>query len=326
MKFSKELLLRMLKLMLKIRYFEINTADLNKKGIIPGFTHLYIGEEAIAVGACLAINKDDFITSTHRGHGHVIAKGANLEKMIAELLGRKKGYCKGKGGSMHIADISLGILGANGIVGGGIPIATGAGLAAKMKGTRQVVICFFGDGAVNQGIFHESLNLASIWRLPVIYLCENNLYALSTSQKSSINIENIAERSKAYNIPGIIADGMNVKEIFLKVSNAVSEVRDGYGPILIEAKTYRFLGHHLGDPNKGYLYRSKEEIEYWEKNKCPIKRLKHEMIKNNSIRKIEVEQIEQDIISEIKKATENAKLSPLPASYELYEDLFCVNN
>ena len=320
--YDKTLLLRMLKLMLTIRNFELNVVDLNTKGIMPGFMHLCIGEEAVAVGACLAIDKDDFITSTHRGHGHVIAKGANIEKMIAELLGKKEGYCKGKGGSMHIADLSLGILGANGIVGGGIPIATGAGLSAKIKGNKKIVICFFGDGAANNGVFHESLNLASIWKLPVIFLCENNQYALSTSHKLNSSINDIAERAKAYNISGIVVDGMDVKEVYSKVLDAVSETRKGNGPVLIEAKTYRFLGHHLGDPNNGELYRSKKEIKFWKENRCPIKKLKGEMIADKLLTIDEFNNIEASIKDDIKNATKKVMSYPLPESKDLYCDLF----
>jgi len=319
---SKEMLIEMYKTMLKIRHFENNTWDLYTRGIMQGLCHLYVGEEAVATGACMALNKDDYITSTHRGHGHVIAKGADLKKMVAELLGKETGYCKGKGGSMHIADVSLGILGANGIVGGGFGIATGAGLSAKMRGTKQVAICFFGDGAAQQGIFHESVNLASIWKLPVVYLCENNLYALTNPQKNNQNIKNLADRADSYGIPGVIADGMDVVDVYMKVSEAVNRARNGEGPTLIEAKTYRYKGHYVGDPVE---YIPQKEYDYWIE-KCPIKQFKKKLISENILTEKESDLMEKEIGDEIKVATDYAKSCSLPSTDQLYEDVFTVNN
>ncbi len=318
MNISKEKLIQMYITMYTIRQFENNTWTLYTKGIMKGLCHLYIGEEAVATGACMALNRDDYITSTHRGHGHVIAKGADLNKMIAELLGKGTGYCKGKGGSMHIADVSLGVLGANGIVGGGFGIATGAGLSIKMRGTKQVCVCFFGDGAAQQGLFHESLNLASIWKLPVIYLCENNLYALSNPHKKNHHIENIADSASSYGIPGLIVDGMDVIDVYNKVSEAVQRAREGNGPILVEAKTYRYKGHFVGDPVE---YIPKEEYDTWIK-KCPIKQYKQKLLFKNIVSKEELHKIEQKIVNKINKATEYARSCPLPKPVQLFEDVY----
>jgi len=321
MNITNEQLIQMYTTMVKIRHFENNTWDLYTKGIMQGLCHLYVGEEAVATGACMALKKDDFIVSTHRGHGHVVAKGADLNKMVAELLGKETGYCKGKGGSMHIADVSLGILGANGIVGGGFGIATGAGLSAKMRGTKQVCICFFGDGAAQQGLFHETVNLASIWKLPVIYLCENNQYELSLPIGQGMNIENIADRASAYGIAGVIMDGMDVVDVYTKVSEAVQKARNGEGPILMEAKTYRYKGHFVGDPVE---YIPDGECEAW-MEKCPIKKLKEKLLSDGILTEEESKNIEKAIDEEIRDATEYAKSCALPASDQLYEDVFTAN-
>lgn len=321
MDISKDQLIQMYETMVRIRQFENNTWNLYTQGIMQGLCHLYVGEEAVATGACMALNKDDYIVSTHRGHGHVVAKGADLNKMVAELLGKGTGYCKGKGGSMHIADVSLGILGANGIVGGGFGIATGAGLSAKMRGTKQVCICFFGDGAAQQGLFHETVNLASIWKLPVIYLCENNLYALSNPQNNNQKIENIADRASAYGISGVIMDGMDVVDVYTKVYEAVQKVRDGEGPILMEAKTYRYKGHFVGDPVE---YIPEGEYDAWIK-RCPIKQFKQKLLFDNVLAEKDLEDIENRIQEEIREATDYAKSSALPESDQLYEDVFTTN-
>lgn len=326
MTISKEMLIKMYKIMLTIRHFEKNLWDLYTSSLMSGFAHLYIGEEAVATGACLALSKGDFITSTHRGHGHVIAKGADLKKMIAELLGRKEGYCKGKAGSMHIADLSLGVIGANGIVGGGIPIATGVGLSAKMRNSGQVVVCFFGDGASNQGTFHESLNMASIWKLPVIYICENNLYAVGTPQKLHQNIENIADRASAYGIKGVVVDGMDVIAVYNAVVDAIENARSNGGPTLIEAKTYRFVGHSIGDPGEGISYRSKEEMDYWKENKCPIMTLRAKLLKDGIANEKDLDELEKEIVTEIKEATDYAKSCSFPEPSELYNDVFTTVN
>ena len=240
---SKDKFLNMYRDMVRIRRFEETVSDLFSQDRIRGTTHLYIGEEAVAVGACNAINPDDYITSTHRGHGHCIAKGATLDKMMAELFGKITGYCKGKGGSLHIADLNAGNLGANGIVGGGIPIAVGSGLTAKYKNTGKVTVCFFGDGAANTGAFHEALNLAGVWKLPVIFVCENNLYAMSVPVKEAFPIQDIVERAPAYGMPGVIVDGMDVLAVKEAVEEAAKRARRGDGPTLIECKNYLYLGH-----------------------------------------------------------------------------------
>jgi pyruvate dehydrogenase E1 component alpha subunit len=246
--------------MWQIRLFEEEVESLFMEGQITGSTHLYIGEEAVAVGACTALRPDDYITSSHRGHGHCIAKGGQLKPMMAELLAKETGYCRGKGGSMHIADLELGILGANGIVGGGIPLATGAALASVIKESDQVTLCFFGDGAANQGGFHESANLAAVWRLPVVYICENNLYAMTTPARQHLSVTDIAPRANAYGFPGVTVDGQDVLAVYEATVEAVDRARRGEGPTLIECKTYRYKGHYIGDP---IVYRTKDEVDEW---------------------------------------------------------------
>ncbi|MDH5441859.1 MAG: thiamine pyrophosphate-dependent dehydrogenase E1 component subunit alpha, partial [Candidatus Bathyarchaeota archaeon] len=248
--------------MLEIRRFEEKVWDLFGRNLIPGTLHLYIGEEATAVGVCVNLRVDDYITSTHRGHGHCIAKEARLEPMMAELLGKKTGYCKGKGGSMHVADASVGILGATAVVGSGIPIAVGAGLSCKMRKTDQVVACFFGDGASNNGTFHESLNMAAIWKLPIVFVCENNLYAMGTRISNVTAIDNIAQRAIAYGMPGVTVDGNDAVAVFQAARGAVERARKGEGPTLLECQTYRHKGHSRFDPA---TYRPQEEVEEWMK-------------------------------------------------------------
>lgn len=257
---SREKLLWMYQKMVEIRKFDLKVDELFKKNMIWGTCHLYVGEEATAVGTCAALESGDYITSTHRGHGHCIAKGADIKRMMAELLGKETGYCKGRGGSMHIVDVSTGNLGANGIVGAGIPIATGAALASKRRNDGKVTVCFFGDGAVNVGPFHESLNMASIWKLPVVYVCENNQYAMSTSVQKATAVRDIAVRGQSYDMPGVVVDGNDVIAVFETVSEAVNRARRGEGPTLVESKTYRFFGHSKSDPR---VYRSREEEQMW---------------------------------------------------------------
>ena len=309
------------KTMLTIRRFEEYVVDMFARGQVPGFTHAYIGEEAIATGVCAVLREDDYITSTHRGHGHVIARGADLNRMMAELCGKSTGYCKGKGGSMHIADMSLGILGANGVVGGGMPIAVGAGLSAKRRGTDQVAVSFFGDAASNIGSFHESLNLASVWKLPVLFICENNMYGISVSQKKHQAIKNIADRSVGYSMPGVVVDGMDVFAVYDAANEAVKRARSGKGPTLIECKTYRFRGHHEGDPNQGTRYRTKAEMQKWRK-KDPLESLVKKMISKKVATKKKLAQIEQKVNSEVEAAAKFALDSPAPEPKELYDDLY----
>jgi pyruvate dehydrogenase E1 component alpha subunit len=315
---SKDKLVEMYKRMLEIRFFEEKVFDLYAQNLVPGTIHLYLGEEAVAVGVCSLLRKDDYITSTHRGHGHCIAKGAELKRTMAEILGKKTGYCKGKGGSMHIADFKIGMLGATAVVGAGLPIAVGAGLSAKLRKTDQVVACFFGEGASNQGTFHESINMASIWKLPVIFVCENNLYAMGTRQSRVMAIENVADRAVAYGIPGVVVDGNDVLAVYEATQRAVERARKGEGPTLIECKTYRHKGHSRVDPAK---YRPKEEVEEW-LAKDPIKRFKEKLLQTNTLTEAEIQQIEKEVSAEIEEAVKFAMESPYPAPEEALEDIY----
>lgn len=317
-KWNSDFLLTLYEKMLEIRLFEEKVFELYGQNLVPGTIHLYAGEEAVAVGVCSSLRKDDYVTSTHRGHGHCIAKGANLDKVMAEILGKKTGYCKGKGGSMHIADFSVGMLGATAVVGAGLPIAVGAGLSAKLRKTDQVVACFFGEGASNQGTFHESLNMASVWKLPVIFVCENNLYAMGTRQSLVTNILNVAERSSAYGIEGKIVDGNDVLAVFLSASEAVKRARIGAGPTLIECKTYRRRGHSRADPAK---YRPKEEVEEW-LQRDPLKRLKLQLKEQRAIAEEEIQQIEKKVSSKIDEAVDYAVRSSYPDASEALEDIY----
>jgi pyruvate dehydrogenase E1 component alpha subunit len=315
---NKNSLISMYKEMVRIRRFEERVLVLFSKGKIPGMLHSYIGEEAVAVGACAAINSDDYITSTHRGHGHVIAKGADMKRMMAELFAKSTGYNKGKGGSMHIAEPNIGILGANGIVGGGIPIATGAALSSKLLKNNKVTLCFFGDGASNQGTFHESINLASAFNLPCIYICENNLYGVSVKQTQVRKVKDIADRAKGYAIPGVIVDGNDVAAVYSTVKEAVDRARKGEGPKLIECKTYRWRGHYEGDPVN---YRSEEELEEWKK-KDPIKRLSKKLLSDGTVNKDKLEEIEEEVKKEIDEAVDFADKSPQPEVSVALEDVY----
>jgi pyruvate dehydrogenase E1 component alpha subunit len=316
---SKDRLLKMYLTMIKIRDFENAITDVYSRGLMNGLAHLYIGEEAIAIGVCSNLTSKDYAVSTHRGHGHLIAQGADLKKMMAEVLGRKTGYCKGKGGSMHIMDVDKGILGANGIVGAGIPIATGAAYSAKYRGTDQVVVSFFGDAASNQGTFHESINMAAAWKLPVVYVCENNLYGISVDIRKVTATKDIAIRAKAYDIPGILVDGNDVLEVYRVTKEAVERARKGEGPSLIECKTYRWKGHNVGDP--GRVYRLEKETKEW-KERCPIKTFRERLIKDKISSEEELSLIEKNTKEIIKEAVDFAIQSPYPDEKEAYEDLF----
>ena len=320
MEISKEKLLDLYNTMVKIRLFEDRIVDLYARGLVPGLAHLYLGEEAVAAGVCGVLREDDYITSTHRGHGHVIAKGADLKLMMAELFGKKTGYCKGKGGSMHIADMKIGILGANGIAGGGIPIAGGAGLSIKLRKTDQVSVGFFGDASSNNGTFHESLNFASVHRLPVIFVCENNKYGISVSQAKHQAIKDIAIRATSYDMPGVVVDGNDVLDVYGAASKAVSRARAGEGPTLIECKTYRWRGHHEGDPNQGRRYRTTEEIEEWKK-KDPIPRLAEKLLEQKALTKKKMASIEAKLAEEIEQAVAYANESAFPSIEEMFEDV-----
>ena len=305
--------------MIEIRQFEEAAGSLYQRGELPGFLHLYIGEEATAVGICANLNDDDYITSTHRGHGHLIAKGGRRDRMMAELFGRATGYCKGKGGSMHIADISIGILGANGVVGAGIPIATGAALSSKLRKTEQVAVSFFGDGATNQGAFHESLNLAAVWELPVVFVCENNQFGMGTPQREHQKVTDIAIRAQSYDMPGLRVDGNGVLAVYEAGYEAVERARSGRGPTLINCNTYRYRGHHIGDP--GTSYRDRAEIEEWQK-RDPIARLRKVLVDEEGVSKETLTAMEETLQADLDAAIEYAKTSPLPRPEDALEDLY----
>ena len=318
MDISRDELLKIYKLMIRIRKFE-ETAEGNFfKGEIPGFIHLYIGEEAIASGVISQLRKDDFITSTHRGHGHMLAKGADMKKMMAELYAKSSGYCKGKGGSMHIMNFDLGVLGANGVVAGGLPIACGAGMAIKLKKTDQVVVSFFGDGATGRGAFHEALNWASVYKLPIIFVNENNRYASTAKYENTVPVKSIADRAKAYNMPGISIDGNDLFSVYDTAKKAIERARGGEGPTLIEAKTYRLKGHFVGDPEK---YREKGEVE----NKWlfePISRLEKQLMEKGILTDDIKQEIYEGALNEIKASVKFARESSFPGKREALTDLF----
>ena len=304
-----DVLLQIYTTMRRIRAFENRTDELFKKGIVKGTAHSYVGEEAIASGVCAALNEGDYIASYHRGHGHCIAKGADLDRMMAELFGRKDGYCQGLGGSMHIADMDLNILGANGIVGAAMPLSTGAALATKLRGTNQVAVAFFGDGASNQGIFHESLNLAAVWKLPMIFVCENNQYALTTSYRNTTAVAQVAQRAASYDIPGITIDGNDAVEVHLTVLEALERARAGEGPTLIEAMTYRWGQHslrtNLQDP------RPKKEVDSW-LERDPIKQMENRLLSKKVVSKKDIKAISDATNTEIEGAVSFALKSEEP--------------
>ena len=315
---ADDIKIEMLKRLYQIRHFEAETEQFIIKGQIHGTCHLYVGEEATAVGAVYAIEKNDYITSTHRGHGHCIAKGADLSLMMAELFGKETGYCKGRGGSMHIADVTGGNLGANGIVGGSIDIATGAALTCKMKEKGKIVVCFFGDGAANRGNFHGALNMASIWDLPILYVCENNQYGMSMPVKEAFNIRRISDRKCAYNIEGLTIDGNDLVEVYNTARHFADYARTGKGPVLIECLTYRWKGHSKSDAQ---VYRTREEVKTW-MEKDPINRYKSVLIKAGIItEKVDIE-IEAEVIDELKKAVKFAEESPFPDPLRVEEDVY----
>jgi pyruvate dehydrogenase E1 component alpha subunit len=318
LKFTKDMFLQIYRKILEARLFEEKVYELFGQNLIPGTIHLYLGEEATAVGVCSALRDDDYIQSTHRGHGHCVAKGASLSRMMAELMGKATGYCKGKGGSMHITDFSKGILGATGVVGSGLPLAVGAGLSIKLRKTDQVVAVFFGEGASNQGTFHESLNLASVWKLPVIFVCENNLYAMGTRQNISMVLSNVADRASAYGIPGVIADGNDVFDVYRCASEAVKRARKGEGPTLLECKTYRLKGHSRFD---AATYRPKEEVEEWIK-KDAVKRTRDRLLDERIAKEEEMRKIEDEVKSRVEEAANFAKSGPQPDPSTATEDVY----
>jgi TPP-dependent pyruvate/acetoin dehydrogenase alpha subunit len=309
--------LQLYETMQRIRSFELAVIELFARGKIPGFLHTYVGEEAIAAGVCANLRPDDKIISTHRGHGHLIAKGGRLDLMMAELFGKQTGYCKGKGGSMHIAEPDLGMLGANAIVGAGTAIINGAALTAQYLGKDEVAVAFFGDGASNTGAFHEAMNMAAVWNLPTIFVCENNGYAESTPQTYHQKITDVAVRAVAYGVPSNMVDGNDAGAVYQAAKEAVARARAGEGPTLIEAKTYRIRGHYEGDPE---IYRTKEEVESW-KEKCPVKHWRTVLLDRGILAKT-IDDIEARIDLELKEAVSFAEESPLPDPAQARFDIF----
>ena len=306
--------------MVTIRKFEETVYDVYSRGIMPGLAHLYTGMEAVAVGVCINLATDDNITSTHRGHGHLLAKGGDPRRMFAELLGKANGYNRGKGGSMHIVDMSLGILGANGVVGGGLGIATGAALSAKLKGSNRISIAFFGDGALNEGLYYEVSNMAALWNLPVVYVMENNQYGEYTSPSRSTAGTGPA-RAEAMGIPATTVDGNDVMDVYYAARWAIQRARGGEGPSFIECQTYRWRGHHMGDQGDTYGYRNQAEIESW-MNKCPIKRFTGVLVENDIATRAELEVIDSEVQLLIDEAVEYAKQAPYPDPSEVYEHVY----
>ncbi|MGH9594530.1 MAG: thiamine pyrophosphate-dependent dehydrogenase E1 component subunit alpha [Bryobacteraceae bacterium] len=317
---SREQLLLMYKRMVTIRLFEEQVNDLYTRALMPGLAHLYSGEEAVAVGICEALHRDDYITSTHRGHGHCLAKGAAPDRMFAELLGKEAGYCRGKGGSMHIADPASGNLGANAIVGGSAGIATGAAFTAKYLGSKQVSVCFFGDGALGQGLLYEVMNMARLWELPVIYVCENNLYGEYT-HFSETTAGEILARPAAFGIPGVSVDGQDVRAVYATASQLVDDARAGRGPSFLLCHTYRYRGHHVGDVNREY-YRAKQEELQWLNERDPIKLHGEWLIATNRADKPLLDDINAKSKSEIDAAVDFAMKSPYPGLNQVEEDIY----
>jgi pyruvate dehydrogenase E1 component alpha subunit len=320
MSLSNAELIEMYVRLLRIRYFDDEACEQQRQGRIPAALHTSTGQEAAVVGACMALRADDYLTGNHRSHGHPIAKGAELPPLMAELLGKKTGVCRGKGGSMHLADFAVGSLGESGIVGAGIPVATGAGLSAQVRGTDQVAVCFFGDGASNQGTFHESLNMAAIWKLPVIYFCENNGYAATTAAKDATSVANIASRAVAYGIPGVVVDGQDAVAVHAVTSAAVRHAREGRGPSLVEAKTYRYNEHAegVGIPS---IYRTEAEIAEW-RRRDPIGIHRRRLVSAGVLTDARAAEIEAEVRAELMAAVEFALASEFPDPADAFEGLY----
>ena len=309
--------------MVRIRLFEEAAGRLFEQGKMPGFLHLYVGQEAVASGVCVALREDDQISSTHRGHGHLVAKGGDLNLMMAELMGKATGYCKGRGGSMHICDLDLGMLGANGIVGGGAPIAVGAGFANKYRGGDTVSIVFFGDGSTNIGAFHEAANMAAALRLPVVFICENNEYGEYTPREKTMAITDVVERAAAYGMPGVIVDGMDAIAVYEATLEAVARARRGDGPSFVECKTYRYYNHH-GVQTLGMKYRSDEEVELW-KGRDPIPAFESRVTEAGLMTAEEIAAVHAEIGAEVDAAVQFGEESPMPEPSTLFEDVYTVN-
>ena len=308
----------MLRTMLLIRAFEERAEALYGLGRVHGTMHLSIGQEAVAAGVCAALRPDDYILSTHRGHGHCLAKGADVRRVMAEFLGKETGYCRGRGGSMHIADVGSGNLGANGIVAGGLPISTGVGLSIQLRKSSQVCVAFFGDGAAHEGAFHESLNLAAIWRLPVVYVCENNQYAMSMPVRKAMAVPTVAARAAAYGMPGVTADGMDALAVHAAAEEAVARARAGEGPTLLECLTYRFRGHSRSDRQR---YRSREEVEAW-RQRDPIPRLVRRMVDEGLLTEQDAAGLEAEARAAVEEAVRFAEASPEPDPATLLDGVY----
>jgi pyruvate dehydrogenase E1 component alpha subunit len=319
MDLTRDRLLEAYRVMRTIRAFEEKLGELVTAGKLGGFLHLYTGEEAIATGVCMNLGDADFVASTHRGHGHCIAKGVDLDGMMAELFGRATGVCKGKGGSMHIADMDKGMLGANGIVGAGIPLTTGAALTAKLKRTGGVAVAFFGDGATNQGQFHESLNMAANWKLPAVYVVENNGFGEFTPTEFVVPVEDIATRAGSYGMRSEIADGMDFFDVFEKSAEAIARARRGEGPTLLECKTYRFMGHFVGD---SLPYRSKQVAEDWIQNRDPLQNFEGNVVESAVVTADDLRGIDRDVRAAIEAAVEAAEAAPLPEPDQLLAHVY----
>ncbi len=318
-KYDKELLNHFYDVMSKIRFFEQNIQEKFLAGVIPGFVHVYIGEEATGTGIMSNLTKKDYIQTTHRGHGHTIAKGADPKRMMAEIFGKKAGFCKGKGGSMHIADFSVGMLGANGIVGGGYTLATGSALANKMMGKKEIAVVFFGDGASNRGTFHEAANMAAAWKLPVLFVCENNQWASTTPYRTTTSVEDIADRAQGYGMPGVIVDGNDVFAVYEAAKGLIENIRKGEGPALLECKTYRIGGHFVGDPE---MYRTKEEVQKVFTENDPITRFETRVLAEKVMSQAELDEIKSNARKIIEEAVDFAMQAPEPDPAELYQDLY----
>lgn len=318
-KVEADFLLGLYRKMLEIRLFELKAQELYRRGLLPGFIHLYVGEEAVAVGVCSALKADDLIFSTHRGHGHALAKGIPPRTVLAELWGKATGCCGGRGGSMHLFAPEYGFMGTNGVVGDSIPMAAGAALNAKLRKTGKVVVSFFGDGAVNSGSFHEALNFGAVWELPIVYACENNLYATEMAFHRATKNTNIWTRVAAYRMPGLEVDGNDVVAVYESANEAVDRARSGGGPTLIECKTYRTVGHHEGDP--GTDYRTKQEVEDW-KLRCPIRALRAKLLEANVASEGTFKEIEEEVTHLLEEAVEFSRSSPQPSPETVMDHVF----
>ena len=320
MELTNDILLDLHRRMVRIRHFEDEAGKLSEQGKMPGALHLYVGEEAVAAGVMVHLTDEDQITSTHRGHGHVVAKGGDFKQMYAELFGRSTGYNKGKGGSMHIANVDAGMLGANGIVAAGPPIAVGAGFSNKYRGTTNVAVPFFGDGATNEGSFHEAANMAAVWKLPVVFVCENNGYGEFTPQSNHQAIKDITDRAAGYGMPGIQADGMDALAVWEAAGEAIARARNGEGPTLLECKTYRYYDH-VGRSGIGLEYRSDEELDAYRKED-PIPKLEKHILDNSVLTADEIQAVHDGILAEIAEAIEFAENSPLPDPSSVLDDVY----